>query len=93
MTSTTTTTPGAAVAAPDGGMDLRAIGFAGQRRDDALAAADRELELIVGELLKAGEDEANITLAARLANVSRTTLYRRLAKAKAKALAAAGPTA
>jgi len=60
-------------------MDLRAIGFAGHRRDAAIAEAAHELELIIDELVAAG-DLANVSLAAKLAGVSRTTIYARLAE-------------
>jgi len=59
-------------------MDLRLIGFAGHRRDQALTAAELELDAIADELIAAG-DRANIVAAAKVAGVSRTTLYRRMA--------------
>jgi transcriptional regulator of acetoin/glycerol metabolism len=66
-------------------MDLRAIARAGERRERALAEAAAELDVIADELLEAGEF-ANIALAAKLAGVGRTTIYRRL-------VARAGPGA
>ena len=66
-------------ATPDGGrrMDLRRIAQAGRRRDRHLASAERELDELADELLDAG-NYANLTTAAKIAGVSRTTLYRRL---------------
>lgn len=58
-------------------MDLRAIGFAGDRRAKLLDAAEEELTKIVDEVIEAG-DNANIRLAARVSGVPRRTLYRRL---------------
>lgn len=58
-------------------MELPRIAKAGERRKAFLEAADRELDKIVAELHAAG-DLANVKLAAELAGVPRSTLYRRL---------------
>lgn len=73
MTTKTPTDPAAF-------MDLRLIAGAGASRTAALKRADSELAVVVDELIrtrKAG-GRVNITLAAELANVNRTTLYARL---------------
>lgn len=80
MTPTTTSAAGDGDGRP---MDLRRIGFAGHRREQALKTAEAELDAIVDELLAAGP-RANISLAANLAGVARTTLYRRLEDERAK---------
>jgi hypothetical protein len=78
--------PKTTTATPTGGrrMDLRVIGFAAARREQRLAEAEAELGTIVDELIAAG-DFANVELAARLAGVSKGTLYRRLAARQAAA--------
>lgn len=58
-------------------MDLRVIARAGERRRAFLSAADGELDKIVSELIAAGE-LANVKLAGELAEIPRSTLYRRL---------------
>lgn len=61
-------------------MDLRLIAGAGASRASALAKANSELDVVIDELertRKAG-GRVNITLAAELAHVNRTTLYARL---------------
>jgi transcriptional regulator of acetoin/glycerol metabolism len=47
------------------------------RRRAALGAASHYLDAIADELIAAG-DFANITLAAKLADIPRSTLYRRI---------------
>lgn len=58
-------------------MDLRRIGRAGDAIIAARRAEDDALDAVVEELVEAG-DCANITLAAKLAGVTRSTLYARL---------------
>jgi transcriptional regulator of acetoin/glycerol metabolism len=65
-------------------MDLKVIGYAGDRRRKALDAADRELDVIADELLASGE-RGNLALAAKVAGVSRSTLYRRIQAREASA--------
>lgn len=60
-------------------MDLSLLAEAGLRRERALAEAKDALDDVVAELVRAGDD-ANIALAARLAGVSRDTLYARLGR-------------
>ena len=60
-------------------LDLRELAQAGERRAKALKTADDELDRIV-ELVRGAGDNANLTLAAKIAGVSRQTLYSRLGR-------------
>jgi transcriptional regulator of acetoin/glycerol metabolism len=64
-------------------MDLRLIARKGQARQEALRRADEHLDAIVDELVQAG-DRANVNLAAKLAGVPRSTLYRRMGARRAR---------
>lgn len=58
-------------------VDLRLIAAAGDRRDRALEEAEAYLEGIADELLRVEGNggRVNVSLAARLAGVSRDTIY------------------
>ncbi len=58
-------------------MDLRKIARAGDARAAAIARADDRLNAIADEVITAG-DKGNIKLAAKLANVDRSVLSRRV---------------
>lgn len=70
-------------------MDLRRIGFAGAAREDALKLAEDKLNEVLDAVEEAGPN-ANIALAAKLAGVSRTLIYRRLRERAENRRVAAG---
>lgn len=57
-------------------MDLQKVAKAGERRRRALQRAEAEVDLIADELLAV--ERPNVSLAAELTGVARTTLYRRM---------------
>lgn len=66
-------------------VDLRVICHHGEERAKLLAAADAELDAIVDELLRVERagGRPNVASAARLADVARSTIYRRLESRRA----------
>lgn len=67
-----------------GSMDLDRLAGLGALRRRSLETAEVALANIVDEVARAGDD-ANVALAASLAGVTRTTIYRRLARQRDEA--------